>query len=324
MRDILKKISDALNISGRDAKIFIVSLLLAYSIWLIHNLSLNYSETVRIPVQARCDINGHSDKSANTTVVTARCRTRGFSLIKLERAERNAPIVVRFTTSDMHQKGDEFFYVTADDLNRYAGQIFGGATKLESFVSDTLMFRFPFENHKRVPVQPVYSMNFRPQYTNSSEFRISPDSVTVYGEPVHLSGIDRVFTESLNLYDIDSQVHGELRLEKIKGVRLSDESVRYSMEVSRFIEIKADVPVTARNVPKGKMLIIYPSSAEVTFRCSFPVSVNPAEGAHLVIDYGDFASSLRGQCIPTLEPMPAGLLEYRVEPQVFDCVESGR
>ena len=66
MRDLFGKISEKLNISGRDAKIFIVSLLLAFSIWLIHNLSLNYFETVRIPISARCDIDGHAYKSSNS------------------------------------------------------------------------------------------------------------------------------------------------------------------------------------------------------------------------------------------------------------------
>ena len=52
MRNVFGKITEKLNISGRDAKLFIVSLLLAYSIWLIHYLSLNYTEIVRVPVQA--------------------------------------------------------------------------------------------------------------------------------------------------------------------------------------------------------------------------------------------------------------------------------
>lgn len=89
MRDLFGKISEKLNISGRDAKIFIVSLLLAFSIWLIHNLSLNYFETVRIPISARCDIDGHAYKSSNSAVVLARCRARGFNLIQLKRGEKN-------------------------------------------------------------------------------------------------------------------------------------------------------------------------------------------------------------------------------------------
>lgn len=60
MRELFRKIAGILNLSGRDAKVMIVSLLLAYGIWLIHNLTLNYTEVIKVPVTAHCDIEGHA------------------------------------------------------------------------------------------------------------------------------------------------------------------------------------------------------------------------------------------------------------------------
>lgn len=322
MRDLFGKISKRLNISGRDAKLFVVSLLLAYGIWLIHNLSLNYSEVVRVPVQARCDIIGHADMSSNSTVVLARCRARGFGLIYLAGSEKRDPVTVSFNSTDMHPKGEELYYVTGDDLNRYATQILGSGVKIEAILTDTLMFRFPFENHKRVPVHPVYSLSFAPQHINAGDIRISPDSVTIYGEPFHLASIDKVFTESLRLNDLTASVHGQARLDKIKGVRISDETVTYSMPVARYVEICKTLPVYTDNVPKGHNLIVYPSTATVRFRCAFPVSHDPSEKVRLSVDYQDFISSLEGQCLPRLDSIPSGVIGYTVEPQIFDCVES--
>ena len=324
MRNVFGKITEKLNISGRDAKLFIVSLLLAYSIWLIHYLSLNYTEIVRVPVQAQCDINGHAFQSSNTSVAMARCRATGFGLIQLERAENQQPVVIRFNSSDMHRSSEEMYYITSDELNKYAAQIFGTGTKLETFLVDTLSFRFPFENHKRVPVQPVYSLSFKPQYINVGTLSVSPDSVTIYGEPFHLSGIDRVYTESLTLNDLDSSAHGEAKLDKIKGVRMSDATVRYRLNVSRFVEVKVQIPVDTRNVPRGKSLIIYPSVAEVTFHCAFPISSAPTDDVKVYVDYNDFTQSLKGQCLPRMESVPVGVLDYTVSPEVFDCVESGK
>ena len=324
MRDLFGKISEKLNISGRDAKIFIVSLLLAFSIWLIHNLSLNYSETVRIPISARCDITGHAYNSSNSAIVLARCRARGFNLIQLKRGEKKTPVPITFAPSDMHRKSDELYYVTSDDLNRYVSQILGTGPKLEAFVSDTIVFRFSYENHKRVPVQPVYSLSFKPQYINIAPLKVTPDSVTIYGEPFHLSGIDRVFTESLTLSDLSSQVHGEAGLDDIKGVRLSENTVRYSLDITRYVEIEARIPVEAKNVPKGHTLIVYPTAANVIFRCAFPVTSNPTEEARLCIDYNDFTTSLKGQCIPSMESVPEGVISWSMKPEVFDCIESSK
>lgn len=324
MSSLFGKISKMLNISGRDAKLIVVSLLLAYGIWLIHNLTLNYTEVVRVPVTAQCDIVGHALKSSNSSVVMARCRTSGFRLIQLGKAESGVPVSVKFNVQDMHKKTDELYYVTSDDLNRYFSQIFGNGTKLEAFISDTIMFRFPIENHKRVPVQAVYSIAFKPQYTNIGDLKLTPDSVTVYGEPFHIGSIDRVFTEPVTLTDISSSVHGEARIDKMKGVRISDESIRYSMDVSRFVELKSVLPVYTKNVPKGKSMVVFPSMVHVKFRCAFPVTVNPLENAKVYVEYEDFTKSLDGQCIPHVGGLSSDVFSYEIEPEVLDCIESGK
>ena len=92
MLEVFGKISRAFNIRGRDAKIFLVSLLLAFAIWLIHNLSLHYSELVRIPVIAQCDIPGHAQRSSNSAIVIARGRAAGVNHIRLRRAEKRNPV----------------------------------------------------------------------------------------------------------------------------------------------------------------------------------------------------------------------------------------
>ena len=78
MREILHKILKTLNINGRDWVVLLLALLLAFSIWMIHNLSLRYNDYMSVPVIARCNIPGHADVSSGKTEVTARCRTTGY------------------------------------------------------------------------------------------------------------------------------------------------------------------------------------------------------------------------------------------------------
>ena len=44
--------------------------------------------------------------------------------------------------------------------------------------------------------------------------------------------------------------------------------------------------------------------------------------AQCPIDYEDFASSISGRCVPRVRTLPSGVLDYRVEPAVFDCIET--
>ena len=92
-----------------------------------------------------------------------------------------------------------------------------------------------------------------------------------------------------------------VRLEKIKGIRLSDDSAEYSVDVVRYVEIPSVVNISSRNVPKGKDMMIFPSSAQVLYKCVFPYA-------------GD----------STDEVQFYDIIGYKIEPQVFECVMSER
>lgn len=323
-KERLHKLLGRLHLDGRDISVFLMSLLLAFSIWLIHNLSLNYSDTISVPVVAECNLEGHSNVSSNSSMIAARCRTSGFSLLRIRHQAKHKALKIRFDSKDLHHKDGELFYITAAELSNYVTEIYGDGVRLESFLSETVQFRFPFENNKRVPVQAAQVLSFKPQYMAMGQIRLQPDSVTVYGEPFHLENIDRVFTKTLDLLNLKSSVHGVVKLEQIKGVRMSETEVNYSLDVTRFVEIRSEVPVGVRNVPAGKKLSVYPSTATVVFKCAFPLSQDPTDDVHFYIDYEDFVKSIGGKCIAHASRIPDGVIDCEVTPEVFDCVEEGR
>ena len=306
---------------GRDIAVLVMSLLLAFGIWLIHNLSLQYSETMSVPVVAECDLEGHSNVSANSSAIAARCRTSGFSIVRGRNKAKKDAIHVRFNANDMHLVEGEVFYITSAELANYVSDIFGEGVQLESFLSENVQFRFPFENHKRVPVQAVSMVTFRPQYMLAAPISLKPDSVTVYGEPYHLDNVTKVFTKALELSNLKSSAHGSVKLESVQGVRISEKEVGYTIDVTRFVEIATEVSVTPRNVPSGLKLSVYPSTAKVVYRCVFPLAHDPSDVVSFHIDYADFQKSIGGRCIARPSKIPDGVIDYTIEPEVFNCVE---
>lgn len=309
--------------NGRDVAVFLLSLLLALGIWFAHNLALSYSGLISVPVVAESNIEGHSAESSNSCMIVARCRTTGYSFISKRRLSDSRPVKVYFAPGDLHEVEDDMFTLSANDLTGYVGDIFGDDVRLESFVSTDVQFRFPKENHKVVPVQVISTVSFKPQYMASEPLSVEPDSVTVYGEPSTIQNIDRVLTETISLQNLSSSPHGMAKLESpLMGVRLSASEVSYSMAVSRFVEVKARVKVSVRNVPPDKVLSVYPSMAEVGFKCAFPLLSDPSEEAELFIDYNDFVRSINGRCIPQVSGLRSDVLDYSIEPQVFECIEN--
>ena len=309
---------------GKDLAGFLLSILLAFSIWLIHNLSLNYTQVIAVPVTARSNIEGHQERASNSCEVAARCRMNGFALLRHRKRSRTETSTVFFDAADLRPDGGELFSVVSEQLVNYFSVIFGDGASLESMVSRSVQFRFPYENHRKVPVVPVHSLSFRPQYMALSPMAVQPDSVTIYGEPYQVDAVDAVYTRTIELKNVRSGVHGIVSINPVNGIRMSATEVGYSMSVTRYVEMTATLPVSVRGVPAGKTLSVYPSQAEVTFRCAFPVLENPEEKTRLYIDYDDFAGSINGRCVACTAGLPQNVIECRIEPQVFECVEKGR
>lgn len=306
---------------GREWIIMVLSLFLAVLVWLLTNLSKEYSGTISVPVVAQCNIDGHGEESSNTVVVSARCRTEGFRLLR-ERSRRERKVIkVRFDRSDLRNTAPHTYCVVGGTKNSYVNQFFGEGSVVEAFISDTLKFVFPVENNKKVPVEVFKSVQYRSQYMPSGPFTISPDSITVYGDDVHLAAIERVTATRLVLSDVHESQHGVLRLAPIKGMRMSADEVSYELPVSRYVELRATVPVEVWNAPAGRQLQVYPPTAELVLHCVFPLSKDPLPSFKLYIDWKDFSASTTGRCVARTLRLPTGVLDYRVEPEVFDCVE---
>lgn len=313
------------GISGRDMTGFLFSLLLAFVIWIIYNLSLQYSSVVSVPVSAMSNVEGHAQNSSNSVVIAARCRTSGFNLLRFAFPASAKTRTIFFSASDLHPtKVDNVFSISANELGGYFNDIFGDDIQLESIISSDVQFRFAAENHKKVPVQVISVLSFKSQYMPLSAMRAEPDSVIIYGEPLHLANIERVNTATVTLENVSSSAHGVVKLETPVGVRLSNNEVSYVLDVTRYVEIRSEVGISVRNVPTGKDVSVYPSQAEVTYRCVFPLGSDPTGNISFWVDYKDFANSINGKCIPHSDPLPSGVIDYTIEPRVFECVEKIR
>ena len=173
-------------------------------------------------------------------------------------------------------------------------------------------------------VVPLDVINFKSQYMSRGGLIISPDSVVVYGEPQYLENIDRITTETLKIDNLHSSKSGSLKLEVPDHVRLSDAAVNYSLDVTRYVEVTRTVSVSVGNAPAGKSFSVYPPTAEIAFRCEFPMPSDRTEETEVYIDYEDFIRSRNGRCIANVASLPSQVIDYTLTPEIFECIENGR
>ena len=323
MKDLFHRLLKALNISGRDWVILTLSLLLAFSVWMIHNLSLKYNANLSAKVIAICSLDGHENVSAATAEALARGRATGYNIIESYIKARR-PVKVEFNPSVMQRYDSERFFVTGDKLVEYSHLIFGEDITVDHYISDTLFFRFLSVNHKKVPVVPVSILTYKGQYMARGPLDMTPDSVVVAGDPYLLETVKQVYTTPIRHFEISENISGLAGIEPIKGVNIQAKEVYYSMDLVRYVEFVSEVHVEAVNVPAGKAMMIFPSVVTLRMRCEFPL-MDDAEGQQTVyVDYNDFKTSLGGNCPVRVKNLPKGILSYDVEPVSVRCVEESR
>ena len=321
MGRLYHKLLSLLNISGRDLAVFLLALLLAFSIWLIHNLALKYNAYLDVTVQAKSNIQGHAEYSSDNAHVVARCRATGYNVIKSSGIWRSNRVkVVDFQPSVMKHKRDDIYYVTSENLQEYAHLIFGDGVSVEYFSTDTLFFRFPRVNSKTVPVRPVYSVSYMSQHMKASDMKVEPDSVTIYGEPTLLETVEVVYTEPIRYSSVSNDIAGEVRLEKAGGIRFSESKVNYSMDITRYVEFSNRLKVNVINMPEEKTVTVFPSMVNAVARCVFPAYSDPLESCMAVVDYNDYVNSLSGKCVVRLENLPSGVLDYEISPSFVEFI----
>lgn len=324
MRGFFNKIFKLLNIGGRNWVVFLLALLLAFSIWIIHKLSLEYNVYLKVDVVAVSNIEGYSNCSTTSTEVMAKCRTTGWRILYAHMT-RDKAVHVNIPASVLHKESDEQYYITSEKLHEFADQIYGNSVSVEYFVTDKIHFKFQEEICKTVPVKPVTSLSFEDQYMPSGSLVLDPASVIVYGDPMHLDALEYVTTATIKQADVNEDFSGMISLTPISGMRFSVDEVHYKMEVSRYLEfVRKDIPVTVLNAPSGKEFITDPPVVDLIMDVQFPLKADPRKDVMVVADYDQLRSSISGKV--NLRPMslPVGVLKYEINPVAVKIKEVKR
>lgn len=305
--------------TGRDYLMMGISVLLAFSVWLIHNLSLRYSSLIKCPVAVISELDGYARESENASFLAARCDMTGYDIIRHMRIKEQHPLKIHVKPTNLHKGRGDVHYMCQEDFTTYFHDIFGNDAKLEYFMTDTLFFRFKQTDYKKVPVKANASLDFKPQYVALSELKIVPDSILVYGDVDKISTVETVATEFIRLTGLDGEVYGEVKIKPVKGLRFSRDKVEYSLAVARYVSVSVTLPVTVVNVPAGLAVQAVPDVATLTCKCFFPGN-DSLEGMRVTVDYEEYTSSLNGKCKARVENAPAWVISSSLDPLVFECV----
>ena len=296
---------------NKEFLIFLFFLLLSGAFWLMMALNETYEEELKVPVRLvgmpRNAV--MTDEPADTVKVIV--RDKGFTLVTYKYGHWFRPLTFKFATYANEDQGHGAI-PAADIIKQVQSQLYG-SSKLLSVKPEKLDFYFTYGASKKVPVR------FRGKISTSKSYYLahtefSPMMVTAYANKKVLDELKYVEIEPFNYRNLQDTIHQNVRLQKIRGVKLVPSTVRLSVYPDVLTEESIEVPVSAVNMPAGMVLRTFPSRVTVRFTIGASQfrTIRP-EQFNVVVDYQALAENPSDKCTLQLRSVPSSVSKAKLE-----------
>ncbi|MDD2294270.1 MAG: hypothetical protein PHD07_08705 [Bacteroidales bacterium] len=311
---------------GRDWGIFLLSLLLAFFIWVVHNLTLDYSVYMQYRLTVTTAIEGHAPVATSNEALLLRGKARGFYIIQhRDRKGSSTDISLNLDPKLFHKVAgsEDLYQVNSSDIVEKLSEALGSQFTIDFIESQVITFNFPSQAHKMVPVNPQTSISYQEQYMPVKPITLAPDSVMIYGLTEDLNVINSLNTKVISRSSVSKSVQGIVKIEPVRGIRMDKDELYYSLEVARYVEKTETLHIEVTNLPAGKSVIMIPSQIAVTYRIPFKESVtkrNNSDNMVFAVDYEDIVKSRTSKVIPKLYKSDRTLYSYELNPPLVECL----
>lgn len=309
--------------ANREFLTFFFFLVLSTIFWLMTALNETYEREIGVPaylvnIPKNVVVTSDMEDTVRVTV-----RDKGFALLAYTYGEGIRPINVNFQSAITRQSG--YGVVSSQELMKMINQRFSGSSKIVQVKPDRLDFHYNYGLSRQVSVKMsghvVPGKSFYLART-----RFWPEKVTVYGSKQALDSLRFVKTVPINITNFNDTVLRTVALETIKGVKIVPNTVRIGLYPDILTEENIEVPITAINMPEGKVLRTFPQRVTVNFivGASMFRSISPEQFA-VVVDYNEIIDHPSDKCSIHLRETPQGVRNARLKmTQVDYLIEEHR
>lgn len=298
------------NIVNKEFLIFLFFLALSGAFWILLALNDTYEKEIRIPVRItsmpkNVVLTGCSEDTLRVTV-----RDKGYNLGVYLYGDQKKVLDLPFA-SYIKKKG--YGSVSTTELTKLIYAELFSSTRIVSVKPEKFEYFYNYGMHKRMPVR--LSGEIMPSasyYLAKVEF--SPKEVDVYGSQQMLDSLKWIYTETLNMRNLKDTVVKDIALRDMRGVKCVPSKVKISIYPDILTEESMEIPITAINMPEGKVLRTFPSRVKVIFTVGASMfrSVYPGK-FKVVVDYKELIKNPSEKCSLKITGVPHGIRNAHTE-----------
>jgi YbbR domain-containing protein len=243
---------------GRERIIvFIVALILALALWLMVNLSRDYTLNIELPIEL-------GEVPAEKALVrdlpstaTVSVTGEGWKLINLY----NNPPALNIDVSDAKVN---LFDQVQQQMNAMLN------INIQRVQPQILTVQLGDRVSKKVPVRSAVNVNFSDQHGFLDPPTTSPDSIIIDGAASLLNDIEEWPTDSVQIDNVTKNISRTVPLKSSRGlINLSQDEVGFEADVVEYTEGEMQANITTRNLPPGRMVSYSPLA--ITIKYDVPI-----------------------------------------------------
>lgn len=298
------------SIVNKEFLIFLFFLFVSAAFWVLTTLNETYEREIAVPIKLVNVPKGVVITSDMNDTLKVTIRDRGYFLSAYKYGNIIRPISIDFKNySKDANKGS----VASAELHKQIYHQIYNSSRIVSIKPDHWDFYFTQGQKKTVPI------SLRGKVIPGQSYYIArvsflPERVDVYASQPLLDSIQTAYTDVLDVKELTDTIVRTVSLQKRNGVKYVPSEVVVTIYPDILTECSVEIPVTAVNMPAGRVLRTFPARIKVTFvvGASNVRSIKP-EQFKIQADYHDIESNPSEKCTLRLVQQPRSVKNARLE-----------
>ncbi len=252
--------------NDRRIFVFTVCLLISTTLWFLDALSKNYFTTLTYNVKYVNPPRNLFLANNPPSKLDLRVQAHGFTLLRHKLAFSFSPLLLDLSAFVQNiDSVQSSVVVTGDNLIRRIGNQISNEISVSEVSPGSFILRFDSLATKHVKVEPVYTLNFKPQFNLSGIVTINPDSVEISGPTGLIDTIQVLSTVPMTFNDLETSIEQAVRVQNPSRTSIYPNRVILHVPVEKFTEKKINLPLQIINVPKDTEIKLFPSQVTLSF-----------------------------------------------------------
>ena len=241
---------------------FISFVALSFVIWFFRKFSKEYQEEIKMKIELIDIPKSYIISSVSDSILNLNLNATGFQFLYYYFLDNTVKIsfqkaVYRNNTGSLE---------IASEFNKLQDQLLGDPEIL-SFFPSKIEINYQSEFSKKVPIVfPKFNLDIGYSITN---LNLYPDSIIVTGPKNVLADINHVDLDYKNESTLKSNFFDKIPINQGENeLNYNVKEVDVEVTIDLFSEKNLNIPISVSNLPKSKVLKLFPSQVELVFSSS--------------------------------------------------------